>query len=118
MSGEGGRKNKLNCYHAQGGPPKAPHIVGGYLPEWYGKDKTARTTDDWAKWLKAEKNDAEYNKGCMARVEAWRNGAELHKFGARNDEMLRQALRLQAKRAKARAAAGEAATDAASPSTH
>jgi hypothetical protein len=118
VSGEGGRKNKLNCYHAQGGPPKAPHIVGGYLPEWYGKDKTARTTDDWAKWLKAEKNDAEYNKGRMARVAAWRNGAELHKFGARNDEMLRQALRLQAKRAKARAAAGEAATDAASPSTH
>jgi hypothetical protein len=104
VSSKSGRKNKLNCYAAQGGPPKAPHIVGGYLPEWYGTDKTARTTDDWAKWLKAEKNDVEYKKARTARLEAWRAGAELHKFGARNDDMLRQALRLTQKRARARAA--------------
>jgi len=110
----GGRKNRVNCYMAQGGPPKAPHIVGGYLPEWYGKDKTARTTDDWAKWLKAEKNLGEYEAGRMARVEAWRNGAELHKFGARNDEIYHQALRVAARRDRARAktAAADADDDA------
>jgi len=107
----GGRKNRVNCYMAQGGPPKAPHIVGGYLPEWYGKDKTARTTDDWAKWLKAEKSLGEYEAGRMARVEAWRNGAELHKFGARNDEIYHQALRIAARRDRARAKAAADADD-------
>jgi len=49
----------------------------------------------------------------MARVEAWRNGAELHKFGARNDEIYHQALRIAARRDRARAKAAADADDAA-----
>ena len=48
----------------------------------------------------------------MARVEAWRNGAELHKFGDRNDEIYHQALRIAARRDRARAAAAADADDA------
>jgi hypothetical protein len=51
----------------------------------------------------------------MARVEAWRNGAELHKFGARNDEIYHQALRVAARRDRARAKAAADDADDADP---
>ena len=81
---KGGRKNRLNCYHVQQGA-KPPHVIGGYLPEWYGTDRTARDTDNWAEWLRNEKNARVYDAARGERMEAWRNGAERGKFGRAND---------------------------------
>ena len=109
---KGGRKNRLNCYHVQQGA-KPPHVIGGYLPEWYGTDRTARDTDNWAEWLRNEKNARVYDAARGERMEAWRNGAERGKFGRANDQRaLGEKRRVEARRAAQAAARAEATSSA------
>ena len=92
---------------------KPPHVIGGYLPEWYGTDRTARDTDNWAEWLRNEKNARVYHAARRERMEAWRNGAERGKFGRANDQRaLGEARRVEARRAAQAAARAEATSSA------
>ena len=68
-------KPRINCYHVQSGA-KPPRAVGGYLPEWYGSDRSARTTDNWSEWLKNERSEELYAKSRAQRMEDYTNGLE------------------------------------------
>ena len=116
-STNGGRKNRLNCYHVQQGA-KPPHAIGGYLPEWYGVDRTARDTDNWAEWLRNEKDKGAYDAARVERMEAWRNGAEQGKYGKANDQKARaEKRRIEARQAAQAAAQAAAEAEASSDAT-
>ena len=77
------RKYRLNCFQVQD-QIKPPHQVGGYLPEWYGKDRTARATDNWAKYVENHRRQDLYDAARNERYHAFLTGNELG-FGAQND---------------------------------
>ena len=58
--------HRLNCYHAQRNA-KPKHNIGGYLPEWYGVDKSTRWTDNWAQYVANEQRDVLYRDALNAR---------------------------------------------------
>ena len=65
-SGDYNDAHRLNCYHAQRNA-KAKHLIGGYLPEWYGADQTTRWTDDWRQYVENEQSDVLYRDALNAR---------------------------------------------------
>lgn len=68
-------KSRINCFHAES-KLKPARQVGGYLPKWYGIDKTPRDTDNWNEWLKYERNRTAYFERSYERTAAWKAAQE------------------------------------------
>jgi len=78
------KKYRLNCFQVQD-QLKPPHQVGGYLPEWYGKDHTARSTDNWSKYVEGQRHQNIYDAARNERYQAFLTGKELG-YGKDNDQ--------------------------------
>jgi len=65
-SGDYNDAHRINCYHAQRGA-KPKQLIGGYLPDWYGVDKTTRWTDNWAAFVANEESDALFREAWNVR---------------------------------------------------
>ncbi|OUS48419.1 hypothetical protein BE221DRAFT_189719 [Ostreococcus tauri] len=83
------KKMRLNCYHVQD-KIKPPHEIGGYLPDWYSPhEHTARTTDNWPKFLEYHMRGDLYEQSRSERYANFLAGNETG-WGRFNDQEARE----------------------------